>query len=140
MLRKNGLLVVTTPDCSGWDFPIFGQGLSLLPLDIPRWFFTPGSLRELLKQSGYKVLKVTTFETKYTLPADSSIPHTPKDCVHPRNITDMPSLSQKGTRHLRIFARQDRRGIFSSMWMEEQEFQSSEQLKNLETVLEIAED
>ena len=55
-LCRNGLLVITMPDYSNWDFSLYGQGESLLPMDLPCWFFTPDTLKRLLMRLGYKVL------------------------------------------------------------------------------------
>jgi len=61
VMRKEGLLVISTPDCTGWDFNLFGDGSFRLDNDIPCWFFTPETLRLLLEKVGFKVIKVTNF-------------------------------------------------------------------------------
>jgi SAM-dependent methyltransferase len=127
ILNKNGLLVVTAPDSRGWDFPIYGQGLSLWPLDLPRWFFTAQTLTELLNVSGYKVLKVTTFETRYAFPPD--FPALDPQISGEHEFGDFPPLSThsfSGAKHLRVFARPERKGMFSSLWAEQQAYHPAE--------------
>jgi len=59
-LNSQGLLVISGADFSAWDFPIRGQGGSLMPMDVPHWFFTPKTFGALLRRCGFTVLRVST--------------------------------------------------------------------------------
>ena len=133
--------MVTTPDSQQWDFPIYGQGLSLWPLDLPRWLFNTNTLTRLLKASGYKILKVTRFETQFTLPADFLSPDIPewRDSGNSINPT-LPTTMLNPAEYLRIFARQDRKGIFSSKWAEQQEYHPAKPVADFEAVLSPVEE
>lgn len=73
MLHKHGLLVVSMPDYSAWNFPIYGQGPSVEPDHLQRWFFTPQTLDQLLITDGYEVLRVSKFTTSYELPDEPDV-------------------------------------------------------------------
>lgn len=129
MLGPTGLLVVSVPDLNGWDFPLYGQGASSCPMDLPNWFFTQETLVELLGCCGFKVLRVTT-----VVNAEGVKPH-PENMrafqptvfqIHRiygegssgsfnlplfnSKISRSPSLLSAG-RHFRVFARRDERRV-----------------------------
>jgi hypothetical protein len=62
LMGEKGLLVVSSSDLSRWEAPLYGEGASLMPPDLPRWFFSPHALETLLTQCGWKVLKISTYD------------------------------------------------------------------------------
>lgn len=62
LLGEKGLLVITAADFSEWEYPLHAEGASLLPPDLPRWFFSPHALERLLDQCGWKVLKLSQYQ------------------------------------------------------------------------------
>ncbi|TKJ42313.1 hypothetical protein CEE37_01135 [candidate division LCP-89 bacterium B3_LCP] len=111
MLQKDGLLVITTPDISDWDFQIYGEGPSLWPIDLPRWFFTPDVLERLLAISSYKVLKVSRFSMTVRLPEEVHLGG-PTLELSPISVTT-PELSELAVQDIpffRILARRNEKG------------------------------
>ncbi len=108
VLRRRGLLVISTPDCDRWGFPLYGQGASLFPPDPPRWFFTAKTLKRLLTECGYKVLKITTYKLDF-----QPIPRNGFAALPPDIGTDgaggdfIPPQALPSARFLRVLARAD---------------------------------
>lgn len=111
-LNHDGLLVITTPDCQGWDFMLYGQGESLWPIDLPNWFFTPSSLKRLMARSGYRILRVSHFDATYECPpvtfSSMIAPQIPDDVFSIVGVSPPLSYSMKV---FRILARPQRRRI-----------------------------
>ncbi len=121
-LRQNGVLVISTPDCRDWDFPLYGDGYYLLGTNFPRWFFTPDSLAQMLEQCGYRVLKVSSFTTKQTVRLTSYVEETPFPRVCEGMLTEIPSVSvSPQARYFRIYAKPDEKRISNVFHIEEQE-------------------
>lgn len=61
ILKKDGLLVLTVPNISGFQAKIFKE--FWFHLDVPRhlYFFELGTLKQILRKNGFKVLKANHF-------------------------------------------------------------------------------
>lgn len=64
VLKKNGLLVLTVPNISGFQAKIFKE--FWFHLDVPRhlYFFEPNTLKQMLRKNGFKILKVNHFSSE----------------------------------------------------------------------------
>jgi len=125
ILSPTGLLVISTPDISTWDFPLYGQGSELWSVDLPIWFFTQESLKRLLVDCGFKVLKISPFRVLKAPPScdpapDMAHPYCGDGAIPPSLGFDPPltkcSVSTvtrfgPGGRHFRVFARWNERRI-----------------------------
>jgi hypothetical protein len=108
VLHRRGLLVVSTPDCEGWDSPLFGQGATLFPQDLPKWFFTSGTLKRLLADCGYKVLKATSYHLDFQpLPRDGFSILPPDIGGDGAGGDFLPPQALPSVRYLRVLARVD---------------------------------
>lgn len=64
ILKKDGLLVATVPNISGFQAKVFKE--YWFHLDVPRhlYFFEPGVLRQMLRKSGFRTLKTSHFSSE----------------------------------------------------------------------------
>ena len=61
-LKPGGYLFMTTPSLNSWDARLLGKkwyGFTRIPDHVI--YFTPGSIKRTLKDTGYKVKKITTW-------------------------------------------------------------------------------
>lgn len=122
-LSRNGLLVITTPDCSDWDFTLYGQGESLWPLDLPLWFFTPDTLKRLLMRLGYKVLGLSRHDVicdLFPTLLSTSIPD--RIANDGQTIEGCLRASSQRIKVFRIIARQERKTVYQALKRENREF------------------
>jgi SAM-dependent methyltransferase len=108
ILRRNGVLVVSLPDFSGWEDPLYGEGPALWPVDLPKWFFTPQTLEHLLAAAGYTTLKVTTFTATAHQPIGTDLSSYHTDQALPINL-DEDGIISSGQRipYFRVIARRE---------------------------------
>jgi 2-polyprenyl-3-methyl-5-hydroxy-6-metoxy-1,4-benzoquinol methylase len=66
LLNKNGRLIIEVPNFNSWTRKLTGQYWLALDLDYHLTFFTPRSLRQLLKKYGFKIKSVRTFSLEYS--------------------------------------------------------------------------
>lgn len=57
ILKKGGILVVNYPDIDSWFAKLWGKKWMFL-LSVHLFYFTPRTIRIMLKQTGYKTLKI----------------------------------------------------------------------------------
>lgn len=98
ILRKDGLLVITFPDSRFCDYPLFGEGNTLWPVDLPKWFFSPDAIQYLLDQTGFKILKIQTVSTSL----DSLFTTNPEI-----PSKENPPLQLPSVQYLRVFTRRE---------------------------------
>ncbi len=119
-LQESGLLVISTPDCSSWDFPLHGQGASLQPVDLPLWFFTSATLTQLLERSGFTILKVATFTYRVPLTYDASEDESLLNMIEFHPSADSSAISPyPDPKFLRIFARRSEKQISEAAALKE---------------------
>ncbi|MBU0518624.1 class I SAM-dependent methyltransferase [bacterium] len=108
LLRKDGLLVISTPDCTGWDFKLAGDGTHLFQNDLPCWFFTPRTMELLLQRAGFKVLKSSNFNMRFgpstSKRSTSSPPDIAGDAPHGELLLPEANMN---VRFFRVLARLD---------------------------------
>jgi len=106
-LGGRGLLVIGATDFRAWDFPLRGEGATLLDRDLPRWFFTPRTLEALLLQTGYHVVKVSSGRAPET---DPGVRYWPLHDNGPEPRTGgLPPQPAAGT--FRLYARRDEKRL-----------------------------
>jgi hypothetical protein len=105
LLGEKGLLVISAADFGGWEFPLHGEGAALLTPDLPRWFFSPRALETLLAHSGWRIVKVSVYQSQqppfaFGPSQDSAVP------PHPGAMLPVLNLFPRQTvQRFRILAR-----------------------------------
>ena len=56
--NQGGLLIISGPNAASFDYPLYGEGASLMPTDLPRWFFTPKSLGLIMRRAGFSIVRM----------------------------------------------------------------------------------
>lgn len=80
ILKKNGILVLETPNTESLAFRIFEK--NWFHLDIPRHlsFYSPRTIKKILNEAGFRVIKIDYFSLGFPLSLFSSFSNSLRSC------------------------------------------------------------